>query len=1220
MSFPHLCKTDAVAAAASCRSLWKQWRASRGHLNLPAFIQKAEAHVQQGELKESCALLTWLRSAASWFLPEDGDGLLTWIQLLSLLGRVQAMLQEHRSAQETLTTLKGLSEDLLGDKLEWLKEKLGKPEMLPRIALRWKNGDPDVDRDEVVMMHIKGHFLQNHVFAMRMLCDCQCDLGFYRDASITAAATVDLASGFSFESPDVSALVAMSVTLPGFASKAPSGSDYNSVEEELLKAEAWFLEHQQENTFEHARVLNAFAAFYSEHGVEFKAYVKFMRAAKVFKLSAGANDLLYATCLVNISTILGKYGGNFTALKAIDPSLPQDILGLLDEAVRIYEEHFPLRSVEVAEVLSKLAAACSDLGQIERSLKIGREALEIFDEHHEVESARCVFTIHALAVAMCRAGQHQEAIKLFERSLRLQPAESPEQNKFSDLQVVEHREGVLQSGTLTPNDQRVRTYFNIAACCAVQDALACEEWLLKAFAHLFWVWDSHIAFGSEFERWRFVAMAYGDASFAMRSLMMLDILAKESWVNVFNIVCKIKGAMYQMQALQHAPAEDPVKELQIALGQARRSLSQALLTGSAGLIEDFGIEKELLEKQLLQVLHQENHLSPLKHLDINKIAFKLRSDEVLVEYVHLRGIDIANLQSENEFESGDYGVFVVASTDSGLPAVQFRMLGSACEINASVANFRDVIITPRVLLKERLKGDRLNQFQAVGMRLTKQLVEPIFDLTKGADVKMWFIAADAELSRLPFAALPLSNQGEGQRYLLDEDISWSFIGSSGDFVLNDHERDLAPVESGISVLVGDPNYDLEISSGDSSTLHLEDVEGAHRHVICDECARSTGSEKDLRGVRYKCNDCPDFDLCEDHFQQREKSHDHLVPHGSTHTFKAIDPPACKTASTSYQCVKGLRSLSFEPLEATRNEVEELERLLIGSNCKAKTLVGDDAVASKVLAVAHPPLLHLATHGFFLAIDDAPTILPVPTRASEKRPWKKSQSGASKEVSSVESSLAEAVVKDPLTRTGLAFAGAKALLAGKASLGEDFAVVTASDVRGMDLHSTQLVTLSACETGLGYMYPGESVWGLVRGFRLAGARSVVATLWQVPDEEHSELMLDFYRGLLAGESKVAALKHAQRTMRNKFPEVPWIWASVVLYGSPKALRIRDWSLHQGDENAQEVSFEWIPWSSFSWSSEAQRNIWPLLLESGEGRGIWPKIQCSCLLKTHQLTQS
>ena len=739
---------------------------------------------------------------------------------------------------------------------------------------------------------------------------------------------------------------------------------------------------------------------------------------------------------------------------------------------------------------------------------------------------------------------------LFEKCLALLPAEGPDVPNVYRWGKVDET-SALQCQTITPVDERVRTCFNIAACSAIlQDSSACEAWLNEAFRHLFWVWDSQLAFGSESERGRFIALAYGDIAVALRSLMMLG---SESWTNVFNIVCKTKGAMYQMQAIQHVPSESSLAQLRCALAQARRSMSQTLLTGHPGLI-DCAREQEFLEKELLQALHKKECFSPLSHLNVDDVARKLKLDEVLVEYVYFHGYDLANLQSRPEpDESGDYGVFVVASPDSGLPTVQFRKLGCAQHINRSVANFRDVILTPsRWLQKERLKDARLRHFLDAGMLLTEQLVQPIFELTRGSPVRTWFIAADAELCRLPFVALPMSNDASGLRYLLDEETSWCFLRSSGDLVLDESEGCPMPCDLGVSVLAGDPNFDLKISVGDISHLRPDRT---HHGVLCDACyTTSKGVERDLEGVRYKCNNCPDFDLCEEHFQRREQSHDALVPHGSAHTFTAIEPPGCRRSQSVHPVQEGLRSLSFESLTGTHGEVLQLAELFAENQCQTKVLLGDDAVASQVLAVVRPPILHLATHGFFLSLEDSPS-LPAPTKANEARPWKKSQSKASPEVSRVELSLAEAAVKDPLTRTGLAFAGAKDVLSGEAPLGDDFALVTAADVRGMDLHSTQLVTLSACETGLGHVYPGESVWGLVRGFRLAGAGAVVATLWQVPDQEHSDLMLDFYRHLFAGETKVAALKSAQRAMRERFPDVPWIWASVVLYGCPKALRIR-----------------------------------------------------------------
>ena len=164
----------------------------------------------------------------------------------------------------------------------------------------------------------------------------------------------------------------------------------------------------------------------------------------------------------------------------------------------------------------------------------------------------------------------------------------------------------------------------------------------------------------------------------------------------------------------------------------------------------------------------------------------------------------------------------------------------------------------------------------------------------------------------------------------------------------------------------------------------------------------------------------------------------------------------------------------------------------------------------------PRILHLATHGFFL----------------EDQKHDPNQERRDLGLSGGEGRLPE----NPLLRSGLALTGANTWLRGGAPPEEaEDGLLTAEDVSGLELLATALVVLSACETGLGEVRTGEGVFGLQRAFTLAGAKTLVMSLWSVPDDATRELMEDFYTCILAGEGRADALRNAQLALRRKHPD-------------------------------------------------------------------------------------
>jgi CHAT domain-containing protein len=225
---------------------------------------------------------------------------------------------------------------------------------------------------------------------------------------------------------------------------------------------------------------------------------------------------------------------------------------------------------------------------------------------------------------------------------------------------------------------------------------------------------------------------------------------------------------------------------------------------------------------------------------------------------------------------------------------------------------------------------------------------------------------------------------------------------------------------------------------------------------------------------------------------------------------------------------------FDRLPGTYSEGQAIAALL-----GVRAWLGPAALEGVLkTACRSPRILHLATHGFFL---------PDQPQASMT-----SGSGVLDDPSERPGRLAGGLPENPMLRSGLALAGAnKWLRSGDLPEAAEDGLLTAEDVRGLDLWATELVVLSACETGLGEIHVGERVFGLRRAFVLAGARTLVMSLWKVPDDQTRELMADYYRRLLAGEGRAEALRQAQLALKAKHPK-PFFWGAFICQGDPSPL--------------------------------------------------------------------
>jgi len=231
------------------------------------------------------------------------------------------------------------------------------------------------------------------------------------------------------------------------------------------------------------------------------------------------------------------------------------------------------------------------------------------------------------------------------------------------------------------------------------------------------------------------------------------------------------------------------------------------------------------------------------------------------------------------------------------------------------------------------------------------------------------------------------------------------------------------------------------------------------------------------------------------------------------------------AMRGYQSDSTLRK-GWGFLEGTLTEVQQINQLMKDNKYKTTFFTGESGSEEsfKSLSGNKEGIIHIATHGFFLPIEDTRKNLFMQQRMGDQFP--------------------EKPTADPMLRSGLMLSGGNRAWRGD-TIPENIedGVLTAKEISRMDLRGTDLVVLSACETGLGEV-SSEGVFGLQRSFKQAGVQTLVMSLWEVSDKATNYMMTQFYTNLLSGKEKREAFLEAKKSCKEKFPE-PQYWAAFIM---------------------------------------------------------------------------
>jgi CHAT domain-containing protein/tetratricopeptide (TPR) repeat protein len=576
------------------------------------------------------------------------------------------------------------------------------------------------------------------------------------------------------------------------------------------------------------------------------------------------------------------------------------------------------------------------------------------------------------------------------------------------------------------------------------------------------------------------------------------------------------------RAVAAAPAADTLEQrLREEWSELTRDLAWMLVSspdsGEADAAANRFLElrerQEKVESRLALEYGEVHRDRDLENASPHTLLASLPSGSALVSYFLYRQLPtrianaaIGSAPAEKPADDAgipSYAALVVAPDGELAPAIG---LGKADDIELRIARWRDEAgLGPRITGRSPLEAEW--HYREAGARLREAIWDPIARLLEGATYV--FVVPDGELCLVDFAALPDGRSG----YLADKDFHIHTATAERDLILDSTGR-----AAGRGLLaIGAPDFDTSPGPAVGEGPRQEAASGRESPVMPETLSLEFPPTRD--GALPNCEEFSRVTFAPLPGAAREI--DDLIA-----LWRDADACSSDAVTRRAGAVTG-RAGAGEPGRATEKGEDPVLRL-VGRDAREEMF--------KQLAPGRR-VLHVASHGFFLGAGCG-----VSSRGMR---------GVGGMASAARPEALAATREHPLLLSGLALAGANVRY--RCAAGEDDGILTAAEIATLDLSGSDWVVLSACASGLGETWAGEGVLGLRRAFQIAGAGTVIMSLWSVEDEIARAWMDALYRARrLAGCWTPDAVHQANRRLLDRRRAAgesthPYYWAGFIASG-------------------------------------------------------------------------